>query len=195
MLGQDDVQINDDTGEVKLSDDPRAFTNKPVRQRMIVVSAGVIFNMLFAILAFMCVFMVGRFVVAPSVSVLDAASPAARAGVVSGDEVVEVNGRRVDTYHDLLFSVILAKDGVARLKVRRGGKILPDELVMQFDESQDITTNAAGLTPAHDDGDRGAAGEAGGDQRLARGRSDYARRRDRGEERVRRLRCLQPAGQ
>ena len=148
MLGQDDVQINDDTGEVKLSDDPRAFTNKPVRQRMIVVSAGVIFNMLFAIVAFMCVYMVGRNVVAPRVTVLDGASPAARAGVVSGDEIVEVNGRHVNTFHELLVSIILSDDGVARLKVRRNGELLPDELVMQFDDTEDLTSGAAGLTPA-----------------------------------------------
>ena len=44
MLGQDDVIINDETGEVSLSDDPRAFTSRPVGHRMIVVSAGVLFN-------------------------------------------------------------------------------------------------------------------------------------------------------
>lgn len=48
---------------------------------MIVVSAGVIFNLLFAIVAFAGVYMVGKRVVAPEIGDVAVGSPAARAGL------------------------------------------------------------------------------------------------------------------
>jgi regulator of sigma E protease len=57
MLGEDDIVVNEETGEVKPSADPRAFTNKSVGRRMVVVSAGVICNMLFAVLVYAAIFL------------------------------------------------------------------------------------------------------------------------------------------
>ena len=50
MLGQDDV------GPVKTSDDPRSYANKPATSRMAILSAGVICNVISAVLIFMIVF-------------------------------------------------------------------------------------------------------------------------------------------
>jgi regulator of sigma E protease len=76
MLGQDDVVINEESGEVRLSDDPRAFTSRPVGQRMIVVSAGVIFNLLFAAVLLMSVFLVGKQMLSPVIGTVHPDSPA-----------------------------------------------------------------------------------------------------------------------
>ena len=51
MLGQEDV------GEAKATDDPRSYTNKPVSVRMAVIAAGVFFNIISAVIAFMMVFL------------------------------------------------------------------------------------------------------------------------------------------
>src|SRR5215210_7777881 len=59
MLGQDD--LNPNAG----SDDPRAFNRKSIPARMLVVSAGVIMNIILAAVGFMVVFMIG-FRVAPA---------------------------------------------------------------------------------------------------------------------------------
>ena len=58
MLGQEDFEI-DTTGELQAKEDPRSFTNKSVGRRMLIVSAGVVMNVVFAALLFMVVFMVG----------------------------------------------------------------------------------------------------------------------------------------
>lgn len=47
MLGQEDFEV-DKSGELVVKNDPRAFSHKPVGQRMIIVSAGVIMNLIFA---------------------------------------------------------------------------------------------------------------------------------------------------
>src|SRR5437588_1742415 len=53
MLGQDDLKPN------AIADDPRAYNRKTVGQRMIVVSAGVIMNIILAAIGFMVVFLIG----------------------------------------------------------------------------------------------------------------------------------------
>ena len=47
MLGQEDFVV-DKSGELKVKEDPNAFTNKSVGKRMVIISAGVIMNLLFA---------------------------------------------------------------------------------------------------------------------------------------------------
>lgn len=128
MLGQDDVVINEQTGEVKLSDDPRAFTNKPVGKRMVVVSAGVVFNLLFAALLLVAVFLIGLELPAPEIGVVHPDSPA-QGKLLPGDRVLEINGRRVDSFADVRLGVALA-DGDVRFRIARGGRTLDEEVVV-----------------------------------------------------------------
>ncbi|HEY8667077.1 MAG TPA: site-2 protease family protein [Tepidisphaeraceae bacterium] len=60
MLGQDDLRPN------AVADDPRAYNKKSISARMVVVSAGVIMNIILAALGFMVLFLIG-FNVPPSV--------------------------------------------------------------------------------------------------------------------------------
>ena len=53
MLGQDDV------GPVKSSNDPRSFSNKPALTRASVLAAGVVFNVISAVIIFMVAFLKG----------------------------------------------------------------------------------------------------------------------------------------
>ncbi len=90
MLGQEDVS------SAKASDDPRSFANKPVGTRMGVLTAGVVFNALSAVVIFMIVFLVGIRLKAPVVGGVIPNSPAARAGVKAGDEVIKIGGKSDD---------------------------------------------------------------------------------------------------
>jgi membrane-associated protease RseP (regulator of RpoE activity) len=87
MLGQDD------TGPVKASDAPRSFANKPVGTRMAVITAGVVFNAISAIIIFITVFLIGINLLPPVVGAVVPNSPAARAGLRSGDEIIEIAGK------------------------------------------------------------------------------------------------------
>lgn len=59
MLGQEDFVV-DKSGELKVKENPDSFTNKSIGQRMVIISAGVIMNLIFAAIAFGIVVMVGR---------------------------------------------------------------------------------------------------------------------------------------
>lgn len=145
MLGQDDIQINDETGEIKMSDDPRAFTNKPVGQRMIVVSAGVIFNIVFAVFGFMAAYMIGRPSVPAMIGLVMPGFPAEQAGLQTGDRILEADADPVQTFRDLLLAVILSDDGQVNLRVERNGEVLPEPLLLKVDQSASNPLVAAGF--------------------------------------------------
>lgn len=90
LLGQDD------TGPVKTSDDPRSFANKPVRARASVIAAGVTFNVISAVIIFVIVFLAGIKLPPPVVGGLVPDSPAERAGIEPGDEVIQIAGKSKD---------------------------------------------------------------------------------------------------
>lgn len=90
LFGQEDV------GSAKASDDPRSFANKPVGTRMGVLAAGVVFNVISAVVIFMIVFLVGIRLTPPVVGVVIPDSPAARAGIKAGGEVIKIGGKSDD---------------------------------------------------------------------------------------------------
>jgi regulator of sigma E protease len=90
MLGQEDV------GPVKASDDPRSFANKSAGVRMGVITAGVVFNAISAIVIFMIVFLAGIQLPPPVVGGIIPDSPAARAGIKPGDEIIGIDNESKD---------------------------------------------------------------------------------------------------
>ncbi len=107
MLGQEDFAI-DKSGEIKVKEDPRAFTYKPIRQRMFIVSAGVMANLVFAAVMFMLVFMIGIEVPPPVVGMVQPDSPAEVAGLEVGDRITEINGETVREFSDIKTAILLA---------------------------------------------------------------------------------------
>ena len=88
LLGQEDV------GPVKQIDDARSFSNKPLGIRIAVIAAGVTFNFISAAIVLMTVFLIGITFPPAVVGGVIPGSPAARAGLQAGDELIEINGSR-----------------------------------------------------------------------------------------------------
>lgn len=140
MLGQEDFVV-DKSGELKVKADPDSFTHKSIGQRMVIVSAGVIMNLLFAAVAFAIVIMAGRDRQPPVVGDVAPNSPAARAGLQSGDRVVAINGKEIHSFEEFQFAVMLSDvDEQLTLDVERGGKMLdPKPVVLpEFKKDQKI---------------------------------------------------------
>lgn len=140
MLGQDDIVIDEKTGDVQMTDDPRAFTNRPVGHRMIVVSAGVVFNLLFAAVLLTCVFLMGKKMDAPIIGYVLPDGPAS-GKLLPGDRLISVNGHTVDSFRDIQVATIFA-DGPLHLRIERDEKLLDEEIVVepQMDERAKIRT-------------------------------------------------------
>jgi regulator of sigma E protease len=80
-------------GEETDSDDPRAFTNASLPKQLIVLAAGVGMNLLLAAFLFFVVAWAFNPVVQPTISSVQANSPAASIGLQSGDSIVSIDGR------------------------------------------------------------------------------------------------------
>ncbi len=94
----------------------RAFNNKSVGTRIAVVSAGPLFNLLFAIAAFWVIFMVGVPGVAPVIGYVEPGSPAAQAGLQSDSRIVAVNSEPTSTWETArlaLFEAALTRKPIA----------------------------------------------------------------------------------
>ncbi|MEM9117283.1 MAG: RIP metalloprotease RseP [Cyanobacteria bacterium P01_F01_bin.56] len=115
--------------------DPDLLKNRPILDRAIVISAGVIANLLFAYLVFVVQFVsVGvpqSFDPAPGIlipQVVSESSPAAQAGIESGDVILEANGIEFGTDEVSVKSFVdLIQDNPNQaidLTVERGSQVL-----------------------------------------------------------------------
>ena len=102
MLGQDDLRPN------SLDVSQRAFNMKPIGKRMVIVSAGVIMNVILAMVLFGVLFTMGFKVPAPVVGSVYSGSPAQAAGILPGDEIWTIDGRRQEDFNKIQLSVALA---------------------------------------------------------------------------------------
>lgn len=87
--------LDEREGEVPPELLPQSFMRKPVSSRIAIVAAGPIANFLLAIALFWIIFLSGVSGVIPVIDTIKADSPAARAGLQSGQEIVAIDG--VDT--------------------------------------------------------------------------------------------------
>jgi len=104
MLGQDDnpnaaeeesartkVESVDDEGNSQLITDPRSYTAKTVPQRMAIISAGVIFNLIFGVVFAAIAYNMGVPYTPSQIGWVQPGSPAWESGLQAGDELVGVD--------------------------------------------------------------------------------------------------------
>jgi regulator of sigma E protease len=126
MLGQDDMKPGAD------AEDPRAFNKKSIPQRMLVVSAGVIMNIILAALLFMLLFMMGFHAPAPVVGGVYAGSPAQQAGLHSGDTILAFDGHPQQDFTKISLNTALASaDEPIQVTVERVGTKKVERLDIQ----------------------------------------------------------------
>jgi regulator of sigma E protease len=106
-------------GEDESNQDPRAFNNKPVWKRILIIVFGPIMNLFLAIMIFSLVF-------APITLIkqVPVDTPAAKAGITSGDRIVEIQGTQITEWEQIkplvnanvgkLTTVKLENNGVTR---------------------------------------------------------------------------------
>ena len=98
----------------------QAFNRKTVGQRFAIVSAGPLANFLLALVFFWALAMLGSEQVRPVVGAVAAGSLAERAGLVAGQEIVEVNGKPTAGWAEVNLQLIrrLGESGSLELLVR-----------------------------------------------------------------------------
>lgn len=107
MLGQDDMDPSQMTDE-EIAEDPRSYMAKKVWQRMAIISAGVIMNILTAVLFFAAAFQLGVQQAPPVLGIVATGMPAWEAGLQTGDRITKINGRETNSYEDIVLGVALS---------------------------------------------------------------------------------------
>ncbi|MEM7432385.1 MAG: RIP metalloprotease RseP [Pseudomonadota bacterium] len=106
-------------GAVAAEDEGRAFDQRPIWQRILVLLAGPAFNFLFAILAYWIVFVHGIPSAVPVVGQVEKSSYAADAGLQHGDKIIAVGDATPSEWEGALIAILdqLVSDGEVVLRV------------------------------------------------------------------------------
>lgn len=129
MLGQEDF---DPTATSAASD---SYQTCPPWKKLIIISAGVVFNVIAAAVLFIIVFMAGLRTESPRIGIVSFDTPAAGTmpinaaangvtdpGLQPGDLVTQVNGHSAHSFNDVLLAGAMAKPGKpVNLTVQRDG--------------------------------------------------------------------------
>ncbi len=93
--------------------DPRSFKNKSVGQRMAIISAGVIMNVILGFACFVFVFMAhGAEQVPGSIDIIEPGSPAWQIGVRTGDIIHQIGSQKNDPpFEKIQPTIMLTKEG------------------------------------------------------------------------------------
>jgi regulator of sigma E protease len=105
----DTVEAEDDPDRADA--DPRSFKNKPVGQRMLIISAGVIMNVLLGGVCFAIAYLHGVEEPPAIASAVEPGSGAWRAGLRPGTEIKRINGRVDPWFDDLRPAVMSVQPG------------------------------------------------------------------------------------
>lgn len=119
--------LDEREGDVDPAELHRSFTRRPVAERVAVLLAGPAMNLLFAALLYAILAMAGTEVVKPFVGHVRLDSPAAAAGLRSGDEIVRVGNYDVADTEELQIDLLreVSTNAAIPLVVRRDGASLP----------------------------------------------------------------------
>jgi len=145
MLGQDDLRPN------SAADDPRAYNRKSIPARMLVVSAGVIMNIILAAIGFTIVFRMGFHVPPAVVGGLYSDSPAQRAGMQVGDVIYSLDGKRQWDFTKVGLNAALLEAGVpVPLDILRDGKLIHLTITPEHFKGDDKDFVELGIESSHD---------------------------------------------
>lgn len=104
MLGQDDSDPS------AVSDAPDSYQTCSPGKRMIVISAGVVMNIILAAALFCVVFFLGLKTEAPRIGFI-APGPASGRGLMTGDRVTSIDGRQIESFNDINLAIVMARAG------------------------------------------------------------------------------------
>lgn len=145
--------LDEHEGPVAEHERHRAFNRQPLWVRSAVVVAGPLFNFLFAIVAFWLVLTLGETGLRPLIGEVAQDTPAQRAGIRAGDEIIAINGQSTPTWSLALQELATASIGAPSLDIRLRAhdgaervSVMPSSEIGDLAETRDLLGHV-GLTP------------------------------------------------
>ncbi|MDH5457252.1 MAG: RIP metalloprotease RseP [Nitrospinota bacterium] len=95
------VKMKGEDPTEELPDTQGSFSAASVYQRLAIAFGGPLFNVLFAIAIYFCIYSVGIPTSSTDVGKIHDDSPALAAGLQTGDRIIEIDGKKVQYWHEL----------------------------------------------------------------------------------------------
>ncbi|MGB2600597.1 MAG: RIP metalloprotease RseP [Candidatus Omnitrophota bacterium] len=131
------------------------FVTKPVGHRFWVIASGAITNYIFAFVLFWIIFMIGIPTLSNEVGQVLKDYPAKKAGIEVGDQILSINGEKIEYWDDIVEAIKEKSDKGAvslDLEVLRGArrmdiKVTPDISTVKNIFGQTISRPMIGIAP------------------------------------------------
>lgn len=92
-------------GEDEESDDPRSFRNKPVWQRIIVLAAGPVMNLVLGVIVCAVTILISGKVVTSQINSFGGEAPTSSKFLKAGDEILSINGHSIWSSMDISYAL------------------------------------------------------------------------------------------
>jgi regulator of sigma E protease len=126
FTGDKDEASTPDFSQPKVDKSSGLLYAQPVGVRAAVVAAGPAANFIFAILIFALFYgFLGETVQRPVISGVLPGGAAVAAGIKAGDQVTEINGKKIDDFKQLQNIIMVSGGQELHVKVKRGEETLP----------------------------------------------------------------------
>ncbi len=132
MVGESDIE------DLPEEDRSRSLLAKPPWQRILIVVAGPLFNIVFAYFAFITVFMIGVPFATTKIGEVIKDKPAARAGLKADDIVIAVNNHAVSKWSELSRSIIESGGKPLDMRVKRGNETFLVRIVPEITTQKNL---------------------------------------------------------
>ncbi len=125
--------------EVSSDEESISFSLRPAWQKMIVVLAGPLFNFLLAWMIFFAIIIsIGQTRLLPEVGDVVPNSPAQRAGLKKGDVIVEIDGKRIKYWTDLVEVIKQSKGRELKFVIKRKDTFLKFKIKPNIEKTKNI---------------------------------------------------------
>ena len=146
--------LDEREGDVPADQLQETFNRKPVLQRIAIVAAGPVVNLVFAVFAYWVMFISGVSTVAPIVGGIQNGSPAAMADVPEQGEIISIDGYRTLSWEEvnLRLASRVGDSGELLIRIKDSDSTLPIERRIVLDEwrvdmESQSPVSALGLQP------------------------------------------------
>ena len=109
-------------GESDQSNDPRAFCNQAVWKRIIIVCAGAVMNLVLGFVIILALTIPNKTLASTTIAEFSEGASTEASGLMVGDEITHINGRRMWVDSDIIYALSTDEDGVVDMTVRRDGE-------------------------------------------------------------------------